>query len=141
MTLWLSPNILRGLKHTAAGSSMQVQKMNEARKLLLLQAGLFMLIPLALLPLDVTVAFSGLLGGAVAFISSLIMYFLIFRHYRAQQPEKVLAKFYSAEIAKLIFAMAAFAIIVLNVKPLSFAAVILVYFVIQVIPAILINYR
>ena len=120
---------------------MQVQKINEARKLLFLQAGFLVLIPLALLPLDVTVAFSGFLGGVIAFTSSLVMFLMIFRRYRAQQPEKVLARFYSAEIAKLIFTMAAFAIIVLNVKPLSFAAVIMVYIIIQVIPAILINYR
>ena len=118
---------------------MQVQKTGEARKLLLIQGGLLVLIPLAILPLGATVAISGFLGGAIAFVSSLIMFLLVFRQYRAQQPEKVLAKFYSAEIAKLIFAMAAFAMIVLNVKPLSFATLILVYFVIQVLPALLIK--
>ena len=120
---------------------MQVQKNAEARKLLILQGALLAVIPLTLLPLGSTVAISGFLGGAIAFVSSLIMYLLVFRQYRAQQPEKILAKFYSAEIAKLIIAMAAFAVIVLNVQPLSFASLILVYFVIQVIPALLINLR
>lgn len=120
---------------------MQVQKLNEAKKLLYWQACLLVLIPLMLLPMGAKVAVSGLLGGAIAFVSSLIMFFLVFRQYRAQQPEKVLAKFYSAEIAKLIFAMAAFALIVLNVKSLSFAALIVVFFVIQVLPALLINNR
>ena len=120
---------------------MQVQKTGEARKLLFLQGGLLLLIPLVLLPMGSTVAFSGFIGGALAFFSSLIMFLLVFRQYRAQQPEKILAKFYSAEISKLIFAMAAFAVIVLNVRPLSFASLIMVYFIIQVIPAFFINYR
>ena len=120
---------------------MQVQKTGEARKLLLIQAGLILLIPLLLLPLGTTVAISGLLGGTIALGSSVIMFLMVFRQYRAQQPAKIVAKFYTAEIAKLIFAMAAFAVIVLNVQPLSFATVILVYFFIQVVPALIINYR
>jgi F0F1-type ATP synthase assembly protein I len=120
---------------------MQVQGTREARKLLVLQFGFLILIPLILLPLGATVSLSGLLGGAIAFVSSLLMFALVFRHYRAQQPEKIVASFYSAEIAKLIFGMAAFVLVVLNVQPLSFATLILVYFFIQVIPALLINYR
>lgn len=120
---------------------MQVQKTREARKLLLLQFGFLVLIPLLLLPLGATVSLSGFLGGGIAFVSNLLMYALIFRHYRAQQPEKIVASFYSAEIVKLIFGIAAFALVVLNVQPLSFATLILVYFFMQVIPALLINNR
>jgi len=120
---------------------MQVQKTGEARKLLLLQFGFLVLIPLLLLPLGVTVSLSGFLGGAIAFVSSLLMFTLVFRHYRAQQPEKIVAKFYGAELAKLIFGIAAFALVVLNVQPLSFATLILVYFFMQVVPVLLINNR
>ena len=119
----------------------QINNLNDAKKMLYLQAGLLVLIPLLLLFDNVTVATSGLLGGAIAFFSSLIVFLLVFRKYRAQQPEKILAKFYGAEMVKLIFTMVAFAVIVFNVKPLNFASLILVYFVIQVIPALLINYR
>ena len=120
---------------------MQVKKTAEARKLLIMQFGFLVLIPIILLPLGVTVSLSGLLGGAIAFISSLLMFAMVFRHYRAQQPEKIVASFYSAEIVKLIFGIAAFALVVLNVQPLSFATLILVYFFMQVIPALLINNR
>lgn len=118
---------------------MQVQKTGEARKLLVLQFGFLVLIPILLLPLGMTVSLSGLLGGTIAFVSNLLMFALIFRRYRAQQPEKIVASFYSAEIVKLIFGIAAFALVVLNVQPLSFATLILVYFFMQVIPALLIK--
>ncbi|MBT8438416.1 MAG: hypothetical protein HKP55_07290 [Gammaproteobacteria bacterium] len=120
---------------------MQVQKTGEARKLLLLQFAFLVLIPLLLLPLGVTVSFSGFLGGAIAFVSSVLMFALVFRQYRAQQPEKIVARFYGAEMAKLIFGIAAFALVVLNVQPLSFATLILVYFFMQVVPVLLINNR
>jgi len=119
----------------------QIQNTGEAGKLLLFQGGLLFLISVLLLFFGTTVAFSGFLGGSLAFGSSLLMYLIVFGRYRAQQPGRILAKFYSAELVKLIFTIAAFALIVLNVKPLSFAALILVYFFIQVIPALLINYR
>lgn len=110
-------------------------------KLLVVQGGLLILITALLLLFDTTAAISGFLGGSLAFSTSLLMYLIIFGRYKAQQPDRILAKFYSAELVKLIFTIAAFALIVLNVKPLSFAALILVYFFIQVIPAVLINYR
>jgi ATP synthase protein I len=106
-----------------------------------MQAGLVVLVALVLLPFGKTMVVSALLGGAIALMANLLMFLMVFRPYRAQQPEKILATFYSAEIAKLIFTMAAFALIVLNIAPLSFAALIVAYFVIQVIPALLINYR
>ena len=120
---------------------MQVQKTAEARKLLILQFGFLVLIPIILLPLGATVSLSGLLGGSISFVSSLLMFAMVFRQYRAQQPEKIVASFYSAEIVKLIFGIAAFALVVLNVQPLSFATLILVYFFMQVVPALLINNR
>ncbi len=120
---------------------MQIKNSGEAVKLLLIQGGLLILITVMLLVFDTTVALSGFLGGTLAFSTSLLMYLIIFGRYRAQQPGRILAKFYSAELVKLIITVAAFALIVLNVKPLSCAALILVYFFIQVIPAVLINYR
>ena len=120
---------------------MPVQRTAEAKRLLILQFGFLVLIPILLLPLGFTVSLSGLLGGAIAFTSTLLMFAMIFRHYRAQQPEKIVASFYSAEIVKLIFGIAAFALVVLNVQPLSFATLILVYFFMQVVPALLINNR
>lgn len=127
--------------YAAAGSGMQVQKTGEARQLITIQFVLLVLIPLVLLPLGATVSLSGLLGGAIAFVSSLLMFALVFRRYRAQQPEKIVARFYSAEMAKLIFGIAAFAFVVINIQPLNFATLILVYLTMQVVPALMIKNR
>lgn len=109
--------------------------------MLVYQAGTLLIVIMVLIPFGRTVVVSGLLGGAIALGSSLIMFFSVFKPYRAQQPERILAKFYGAEIAKLIFAMVAFALIVINVKPLSFLTLILVYFMLQVLPVVIMNDR
>jgi len=120
---------------------MQVEKMGEAKRLLLMQLAFCILLPVVLLPMGKIVVFSGFLGGLIAVSSSLIMLLGVFRKYTAQQPEKILANIYTAEISKLIFTVAAFAMIVLTVKPISYATLLIVYFIIQVVPAIFLNYR
>lgn len=120
---------------------MQIQSHKDAKNLVFIQLGCLILATLLLLPFDPTVSLSGLLGGCVAFFSTLIVYIKVFGVYRAQNPEKILAKFYGAAFVKLIFAIAAFAVILLNVQPLNIVALFIVYFFIQVIPALLVNFR
>lgn len=120
---------------------MQLNKPAQAKKLLLIQLVFLVLVPLFLLPVSTVISLSGFVGGAIAVFANIILYILVFRPYTAQQPGKMVANIYMAEIAKLIFTMAAFAFVVLNVQPINFAALIVVFFLIQVLPALLINYR
>jgi len=118
----------------------QKQKRNEARSLLKWQLIFLFLLPIVLLVFDKTIAYSGFLGGLLAVVASSVMSLMVFRQYRAQEPEKVLAKFYSAEIVKIMITVTGFMLIIVLVNPLSFVTLIIVYFIIQILPAVLINY-
>ena len=120
---------------------MQLQRIGEAKRLLIIQLIFFLLIPVALLPFGKTVVLSGFLGGLIAVTSTAMTMIMVFRQYTAQQPEKIVARLYGAQLSKMMFAIAAFALIMINVEPLSFATLLLVYFFIQVVPAIVMNYR
>jgi ATP synthase protein I len=112
-----------------------LNKPGEAKKLLLNQFVLTVLLSLALIPFGTDLALSALLGGGIVVFAGLIMAILIFKKYRAQQPEKIIAGFYGAQIAKLVFITAAFVLIILNVPFLNFLTLITVFFIIQVVPA------
>ena len=96
---------------------------------------------LALLPFGKNLAMSAMFGGGIVIFTGLIMSMMIFKRYRAQQPEKIVAGFFGAEIAKLIITMAAFALIVFNVQSLNFLTLITVFFIIQVVPALFLAAR
>jgi ATP synthase protein I len=111
-------------------------KPGEVKTLLRNQAILTALITLTFVPFGTELALSAMLGGAIVIFTGIITSLMMFKKYRAQQPEKMVAGFYGAEIAKLIITMAAFALIVLNIESLNFLTLLTVFFIIQVVPAI-----
>ena len=118
-----------------------LNKPGEVNKLLRNQAILTVLLALILTPFGIELTLSAMIGGGIVVFTSLLVSRMVFKKYRAQQPEKMVAGFYSAEIAKLIITMAAFALIVLNIHSLNFLTLITVFFIIQVVPAVFIAAR
>ena len=118
-----------------------LEKLGEAKKLLINQVVLTAIVVLALVPFEKNLAMSAMFGGGIVIFTGIIMSVMVFKKYRAQQPEKIVAGFFSAEIAKLIITMAAFALIVFNVQSLNFLTLITVFFIIQVVPALFLAAR
>lgn len=90
-----------------------------------------------LLPFGLMAAASGLAGGLISVGSSSVMWLLAFRKYTAQQPDKILAHFYAAEIAKLTFTIVGLGLIIALFETVNIVVLVVVYFVTQVIPAII----
>lgn len=61
----------------------------------------------------------------------------VFREYRAQRPERLVARFYGAEIAKIVLIVGVFAVAFATLDELRIAALLAAYFVVQVIPTVL----
>ena len=115
---------------------MTVVQSSELRKLLKIQLLMVVCVPILLIPFGLTVVKSAFFGAVIVTISSHVSAMLAFGKYTAQKPEKILVKFYGAEIIKLTIVIALFVLIMLFFKPLNIVALLTVFFMTQVFPAL-----
>jgi len=135
LTWYLNPPILRGFNSpgisVAQGSGMQITNKSQACKAVLAQLVMTLLISAVLAVVAMHHAYSALAGGLIASSANAFFSFWVFSHYRAQHPNKLVARLYGAEIAKLILVGVLFAAAVQLIDPLSggalFGAFLLVY--------------
>ncbi|WP_051301795.1 ATP synthase subunit I [Sedimenticola selenatireducens] len=79
-------------------------------------------------------AYSGLAGGLIATLANAFFAFRIFVRYTAQEPGRLLARFYGAEILKLVLTGLLFAGAILWIKPLSVGALFGIFLLVQLMP-------
>lgn len=115
---------------------MQQSDAPPAKRILIAQLALMLILATAALPLGMPVAVSVLIGGAVCLVANSIFAFQVFRPYRAQDPKSLLVQFYSAELIKLSLALGLFAIIFVTNQGLNPPALLIAYFAVQVLPAV-----
>jgi len=84
-----------------------------------------------------TVAVSAILGGGIATLSNAVFAYWIFKRYRADQLQVLMARFYGAEVAKIGLALGLFSLAFVYVKPLNLPALFGAYLVVQVMPVLL----
>jgi ATP synthase protein I len=84
-------------------------------------------------------AYSGLAGGVIATLAIALFAYRIFVRYTAQEPGKLLARFYGAEILKLVLTGLLFAGVILWIKPLSVGALFGVFLLVQMMPIVIIQ--
>ncbi len=82
-------------------------------------------------------AYSALAGGLIASSANAFFSFWVFSHYRAQHPNKLVARLYGAEIAKLILVGALFAAVVQLIDPLSGGALFGVFMIVHLMPGLM----
>ncbi|MGV6826948.1 MAG: ATP synthase subunit I [bacterium] len=82
-------------------------------------------------------ALSALLGGAVASIGNAVFAVWVFARYKAQDPGKMVMRFYGGELFKLAAIIAMFAAIFYWVESLMPAVFLLAFFVSQVLAPLL----
>lgn len=61
----------------------------------------------------------------------------VFRRYRAQQPERLVLRFYSAETAKIVFVLGSFGAVYAVFEGIHVPALLGAYFMVQVIPTLI----
>jgi ATP synthase protein I len=82
-------------------------------------------------------AISALAGGMIATIANMFFSVWVFADYRAQQPNRLLARLYGAEVAKLILVGILFAGAVQLIDPLSGGALFGVFLCVHLMPGLM----
>jgi len=83
---------------------------------------------------------SGLLGGLIAVAGNALFAMRIFDRYRAQEPGRLLGRFYGAELQKLLLTGVLFAGSIILVHPLSAGALFGVFLLVQMAPVVIVNF-
>lgn len=107
---------------------------NQVWKLVVVQLMASLAAASALIFVSWVHAWSGLIGGLIATTASSFFAMRIFVRYRAQEPGKLLGRFYGAELQKLVLTGVLFAAAIIWVKPLSAGALFGVFLLVQMTP-------
>ncbi|HHH38603.1 MAG TPA: F0F1 ATP synthase assembly protein I [Sedimenticola sp.] len=81
-------------------------------------------------------ALSALAGGTIATLANGWFALRVFAGYRAQRPERLLGRFYGAELQKLLLVAVLFAGVMLWLRPLSAAALFGTFMLVQLVPVL-----
>lgn len=107
---------------------------SQANWIVLGQLAASLLAALILLAVDWVHTYSGLIGGLIATLANAFFASWVFAPYQAQEPEKMLGRFYGAEFQKLILTAVLFAAAIIWIRPLSAVALFGVYLLTQLVP-------
>jgi ATP synthase protein I len=115
---------------------MQQPDVLQAKRILIAQLALTLLLAAAALVFGTSVALSVLLGGAVCVLANTIFALLVFRQYRAQDAGALVGRFFGAEVVKLSLILGLFAIAFATKAGINPPALLVAYFAVQVLPAV-----
>ncbi len=116
--------------------SQENQAQKSARRFILAQLMATIVLSATLLIYDITVAYSALAGGLTATLANAWFAIKVFRVKSKETPETLLATFYVGEIYKFVFTGAMFVIVFVLIKPLNVVALLGIYFLIHMTPAV-----
>ncbi|MBK1721802.1 ATP synthase subunit I [Thiocystis violacea] len=116
---------------------MQQPDAHRAKRILKIQFLLGLFLAFAALPFGVPVAISVLIGAGTCVLANAMLVGWVFREYRAQQPERLLARFYGAEAAKIVLIVGVFAVAFATLDDLNIAALLAAYFLVQVVATVI----
>lgn len=109
----------------------------RARRILLIQLTVVLLTTLIATAIDLTAGISALAGGMAVLLSNGLFALLVFGRYRAQEADKLVFRFYGAELIKLCAIVTIFAMAFVWIKPLNLLALFGAFFLVQVLPPLL----
>jgi len=116
---------------------MQPPDVLQAKRVLVVQLALTLVLTAAALPFGGPVAVSVLIGATVCLLANLLFALLVFRRYRAQETDSLVVRFYGAEVVKLAVVLGLFTLVFVTSEGLNLPALLAAYFAVQVLPAVL----
>ena len=116
--------------------SQQNQAQKLARRFILSQLTATIVLSAVLFIYDFTVAYSALAGGLIATLANAWFAIKVFRIKSEETPGTLLVTFYVGEIVKFVFTGAMFVIVLVLIKPLNVVALLGIYFLIHMTPAV-----
>jgi ATP synthase protein I len=122
-----------------AGGQLKCTRMDRERaiKILLIQAILVLLTTGLSWFIGEKYLVSVLIGGLIATLANVIFALLIYTKYQAQNPERLAARMFGAELLKLLVIVAMFSATFYWVQTLNIGALIGAFLVVQITPPLL----
>lgn len=120
---------------------MELSGRSEASRVVLSQLVATLVLAILLFSFGSNPALSALLGGGIATLANWAAFSKIFVPYRAQSPGHLVARFYGAEIRKILLTLLLFGVIALLVPSVQVATLFGVYFVVQMVPMLVMQFR
>jgi ATP synthase protein I len=114
--------------------SIHLAEKGQAYRIILLQLAVALIAGLILLVFGWSQAYSGFIGGVIAALANGVFAYRVFAHYQAQEPGKLLARFYGGELLKLVVTGLLFAAAVLWLDALSMGALLGTYLLVAMMP-------
>lgn len=115
---------------------MQKDPLNRVVGYLIPQLVLTAVVSMVLIFVSATVAYSALIGGLIAIVTSTWFALKVFTARPTNEPAVELRSFYWAEINKIVLTGAMFVAVFALIKPVNGAAVLAVYFFVYITPMV-----
>lgn len=115
---------------------MQKDPLNRVVGYVVPQLVLTAVVSMALIFVSATVAYSALIGGLIAIVTSTWFALKVFTARSTNEPAVELRSFYWAEINKIVLTGAMFVAVFALIKPVNGAAVLAVYFFVYITPMV-----
>jgi ATP synthase protein I len=109
----------------------------QAKRILVAQFALTLILPAAAIPFGAHVALSALIGAAVSMLATAVFAARVFRRYDARRLDVLVMRFYWAELVKLIVVLSLFVLAFVAVDGLNVPALLTAYLVVRVLLAVL----
>ena len=116
---------------------MRVANKSQAKKAVLAQLAMTLLLSLSAGLVSTDYVHSALAGGLIATTANAFFSYWVFADYRAQHPNKLVGRLYGAEIVKLILVGLMFAGAVQLIAPLSGGALFGVFLCVHLMPGLM----
>jgi len=112
---------------------MQQRDSLQAKRVLGVQVVLTLTLTAAGLASGPHIALSVLIGAGAGTLANALFAFWVFGQYRAQEPERLVMRFYGAEFAKIALVLGVFSLAFLSVDSLNVPVLLTAFLIIQVI--------
>ena len=116
---------------------MQQPDARQAKHILKYQLVLGLISAVVALPFGGPVAISVLIGAGTCLLANALLVAWMYREYRAQAPERLVLRFYGAEVAKIALVLGLFGGAVAVYDELNIPALLGSYLLTQVIPTLI----
>jgi len=112
---------------------------HRAKQILKAQLLTWLAVSLVAFLIDAGSALDAIAGGAAAVIGSAVFAFWVFGRYSAQEPGRIVARFYGGELIKIVAIVIVFAAAMNGLEDLNPVALFGAFLVVQVLPPLLAN--
>lgn len=116
---------------------MQKLDITRAKRILIIQVALTVAVAVAGTLYETTAGLSALIGGGITTAANGLFALMVFGRYRAQDADRLVLRFYGAELLKLGFVILMLALTFIWVTPLNLVALFGAFFLVQVLPPLL----